>query len=90
METLRDIRTRRLFSLRGLAEAAGVSQVTIQNVEAGRHSPHPGTIRKLAAALGVEPGEVAEFSAAIEAARRGRGMRTADRIGPESRGKRAA
>lgn len=90
METLRDIRVGRLFSIRKLAEAAGVSQVTIQNIEAGRHTPQPGTIRKLAMALGVEPGDVAEFSAAIDAARRGRGKLAADQIGPESRGKVAA
>lgn len=42
-----------------LAEEAGVSPTTISGIESGRISrPHFGTLRKLARALGVEPGEL--------------------------------
>lgn len=37
-----------------LAEVAGMSPDTINKLEGGRTHPRPGTVRKLAAALGVE------------------------------------
>ena len=72
MRTLREVRVGRLLSIRGLAQLAGVSPQTVQLVEGGRVLPQPGTIRKLAAALEVEPGEIAEFRRAMEAAIRGK------------------
>ncbi len=72
MPTLREARARRLLSVRALADLAGVSKTTIQLVEAGQRAPHYGTIRKLAAALEVDPLEIAEFQAAIEAAAAGK------------------
>ena len=68
MPTLRETRIRKLLSLRELAKRAGVAQRTIVEAEAGRQVPRPATMRKLAAALGVDPLEVDEFRAAIEAA----------------------
>ncbi len=62
MPTLREARTRRLFSVRALAEAARVSPTTINLVETGRRLPHFGTMRKIAQALDLEPGEIAEFA----------------------------
>ncbi len=72
MASLRKARTARLLSVRGLAEAAGVSPTTIQLIEQGERLPHYGTMRKIATALGVEPGEIAEFRQAIEAAAKGK------------------
>ncbi len=71
MQTLREARAARVMTIRELAEAAGVSTRTIVQVEAGQIVPRFATLKKIAAALGVEPGEVAEFAAAIEAAARG-------------------
>ncbi len=68
MPTLRELRIRRLLSLRELAKHANVAQRTIIEAEAGRQVPQPKTMRKLAEALEVNPMEVDEFRAAVEAA----------------------
>lgn len=57
---LREERQRKLLSQRELAERAGVSATTIANIETGKIRPHPRTLRKLADALRVDPGELAE------------------------------
>ena len=50
------LRERRMWTQVRLAEEAGVSPTTVSGIENGRISrPHFGTLRKLAAALGVEP-----------------------------------
>ena len=67
MDTLRELRARRMHTVRSLSRAAGVAPKTISDIEAGSIVPQFGTMRKLAAALGVEPAAVAEFAAAIEA-----------------------
>ena len=72
METLREVRVRRLLSIRGLASRAGVAPLTVQLVEAGRRVPQLGTIRKLAAALDVEPEAITEFRRAMEVALEGK------------------
>ena len=56
-----------MLSQRDLAHEAGVTQKTIVDLELGRVEPHLKTMRKLAAALDVEPLEVEEFQKAIEA-----------------------
>ncbi|MEJ7815670.1 MAG: helix-turn-helix transcriptional regulator [Rubrobacter sp.] len=58
MERLKELRRERVLSLRELEERSGVSYNTIWRLEDGRQGAHPRTIRKLADALGVEPGEL--------------------------------
>ena len=53
------MRALRMWTQGDLAREAGVSPTTVSGIESGRiSSPHFGTIRKLAAALGVEPREI--------------------------------
>lgn len=52
---LREWRRRRLMTQRELAEASGVGAVTIARIESGHAMPRFGTVRKLAAALKIEP-----------------------------------
>jgi DNA-binding XRE family transcriptional regulator len=59
---LREARLQRFLSIRALAESAGVSTRTIVQAEAGRRVPYFATARKIAAALGVEPGDIDEFA----------------------------
>lgn len=66
MPSLRELRILNLLSVRELARAAGVASSTVHLAEAGKAMPHAATMRKIAAALGVEPMEVDEFRAAIE------------------------
>ena len=54
---LKDLRLRRAMSQRKLAEAAGISQRAIVDLETDRREPHPSTLGKLAEALGIEPSE---------------------------------
>ncbi len=58
VERLRRLRRDRVLSLRELEEKSGVSYNTIWRLEDGRQGAHPRTIRKLAEALGVEPGQL--------------------------------
>jgi transcriptional regulator with XRE-family HTH domain len=52
-------RERRMWTQARLAEEAGVSPTTVSGIESGRISrPHFGTLRKLAGALRVDPGEL--------------------------------
>jgi transcriptional regulator with XRE-family HTH domain len=54
---LQQTRKRKVLSQEELAAAAGVPVVTISRIENGHAAnPRPSTVRKLAAALGVEPG----------------------------------
>jgi DNA-binding XRE family transcriptional regulator len=66
MPSLRELRLNQLLSQRDLAHQAGVTQKTLVDLELGRVEPRLLTMRKLAAALGVEPLEVDEFRQAIE------------------------
>jgi len=61
-----------MMTIRGLAGEAGVSPATIQLAESGQRQPRFGTMKKIAAALGVEPTEIAEFHAVIEDAVEGK------------------
>jgi len=58
VERLKELRRERVLSLRELEEKSGVSYNTIWRLEDGRQGAHPRTIRKIADALGVEPGEL--------------------------------
>lgn len=66
MARLRDLRLSRALSQRDLAQLSGVAQQTVVDLELGRREPRLQTIRRLAQALGVEPGHVDEFRRAIE------------------------
>ena len=58
---LKQARAARMLTIRGLAREAGVSTQTVHEVETGKRSPRFGTIKRLSAALGIEPAEVVEF-----------------------------
>lgn len=57
---LRSLRERKALTQRELAEKAGITHVQISRLENESAEPHPSTVRKLAAALGVEPAELME------------------------------
>lgn len=56
--SLKAWREDRYLSMRELAMLAGVSPTAIMKWEHGQARPHPSSIRKLAAALGVDPREI--------------------------------
>ena len=56
--SLRELRLAKFFSLRDLAEQADLNYMTIHRLEQGKQEATLRTIRKLAKALGVEPGEL--------------------------------
>jgi transcriptional regulator with XRE-family HTH domain len=58
VEKLRGLRRQRVMTLRELQEKSGVAHKTIWRLENGRGGAQPRTIRKLAAALDVEPQEL--------------------------------
>ena len=66
MKSLREWRAGKLMSSKALAAAAGVSNKTIIQIEHGRQLPTFRTIHRVTTALGVAPGDVEEFAAAIE------------------------
>jgi transcriptional regulator with XRE-family HTH domain len=57
-ESLRRMRVERFLSQRELARLAGLHAITLVRLEAGTTAPSTRTVRALAAALGVEPGEL--------------------------------
>lgn len=60
-EKLKRLRRGRGMTQADLAEASGVAQSTIAQIErATRKEPRPGTLKKLAPALGVEIAELLE------------------------------
>ena len=63
--TLKQARTARMLTVRGLADAAGVSLSTVHEVETGKRPARFGTIRRLSDALGVEPDQITEFRAVL-------------------------
>ncbi|MBL7165786.1 MAG: helix-turn-helix transcriptional regulator [Dehalococcoidales bacterium] len=58
MATLRELREKHFLSLGELAKKASLPRSTVYDLEKGKHKPIRRTIRKLAAALEVEPGEI--------------------------------
>jgi transcriptional regulator with XRE-family HTH domain len=59
---LKKLREEQAFSVRDLADEAGVSTDTIIALEKGRRKGWPRNVRKLALALGVEPRELMKGS----------------------------
>ncbi len=62
MEKLKSLREQQVLSIQELADRAGVSKNTVWNLEHRKNRAYPRTIRKLATALGVEPGELVKAS----------------------------
>ena len=58
MAKLRELRHRRVLTLQELEERSGVAYNTIWRLENGKTGAQPRTIRKLAAALGVDAEEL--------------------------------
>ncbi len=55
-DKVRRVRDDLMLSQRELAVEAGISPATLNNIENNNiKRPHPSTVRKIAAALGVEP-----------------------------------
>jgi transcriptional regulator with XRE-family HTH domain len=59
---LKELRESQAFSVRDLAQEAGVSTDTITALEMGRRKAWPRNVRKLASALGVEARELMKRS----------------------------
>ena len=55
---MKALREERVLSQRELASMAGLTQMTVWRIENGYRDAHPGTIRKIARVLGVEPKEL--------------------------------
>ena len=58
MGTLKELRLKLFVSQAELAEKAGIAAETVNRLERRKRKPSFITIRKLAKALGVEPGEI--------------------------------
>ena len=58
MSKMKALRQERVLSQRELARMAGLTQMTVWRLENGYRNARPGTIRKLAQVLGVEPKEL--------------------------------
>jgi HTH-type transcriptional regulator, competence development regulator len=63
-DQIKRVRERKVWGQAELARKAGISPNTLYRIEAGDHDPRPITIRKIAEALGVDPGELVSGSAA--------------------------
>lgn len=55
---MRQLRRDRALSQRDLSRVTGIAFATLSRLETGKQRAQPGTIRKLADALGVEPKEL--------------------------------
>lgn len=64
---LRALRERAALSQRDLAERSGVGKATILKLERGRQRAYPGTIQRLAEALGTTPGDLGAEATTPEA-----------------------
>jgi predicted transcriptional regulator len=62
---LRELRVRRLLSIRELARKARVSTSTIYTIETGKSVPRLSVVKKLTETLEVSPEEVDEFREAM-------------------------
>jgi len=58
MATLRQLREPQHLTQEGLAVAADMSPSTVYHTEAGKVRPRPSIVRRLARALGIEPGGI--------------------------------
>lgn len=67
--SLEQHRRRRMMTQRALAKAARCGQQTIVSIERGRRLTRFDTMRRIAAALEVEPAEVSEFADILQGER---------------------
>lgn len=67
---LRELRGLHALTQDDLARKSGVGKATITRIETGTVAPGPGTLRKLAEALGVEPADLIKDAEAYAEARR--------------------
>lgn len=65
-DRLRRLRAERFVSQAELAEKSGVGTTTIARIELGQVVPRAATVRKLAAALDVQPADVMSPSELLE------------------------
>lgn len=63
LRNLRRLRLERLLSQADLAERSGVAESTINRLEQGKEAARFVTVRKLGAALGVDPRQLLDTSA---------------------------
>jgi transcriptional regulator with XRE-family HTH domain len=66
---LRETRLRRALTQAELADKAGTTEATVNRLENGLRDPRMSTLRKIAAALGVEPADLIDWDAATEETR---------------------
>jgi transcriptional regulator with XRE-family HTH domain len=71
-DNLRRTRLAQFLSQAELARRSGVHALTITRLESGRTAPSTRTVRALAQALGIAPGELATPEEVAEADRRSR------------------
>ena len=64
MDRLKNLRQLRAMSQEELAEESGVGRATISRIERGETGAHGRTLRRLAAALGVDVAELVQIEAA--------------------------
>ena len=67
VQKLKELRRRRVLTLRELEDRSGVSYNTIWRIENGHREARPSTIRKLAAALKVEPEDLVKIEESDDA-----------------------
>ena len=65
-QVLRGLRVDRFLSQRELAHRAGLHPVTLTRLEAGATAPSFRSVRALATALGVEPGDLTPLDEVAE------------------------
>ncbi len=58
MATLKEVRLRQFLTQADLAQSSGIAETTICKLETGKHIPRISTMRRLARALGVLPGDI--------------------------------
>lgn len=63
---IRETRLRRALTQAELAEQAGTTEATVNRLENGLQAPRMSTLRKIAAALGVEPADLIDWDATTE------------------------
>ena len=58
MPNLKELRERQFLTQGELAQKAGLGRDTVNQIERGKQKPYFRTVRKLAKALGVKPGDI--------------------------------